>query len=119
MILPLLLMVLGGVSLARRCRSPRAILVVPIALAMVASALKRYPFHGRLILELVPALFLLIAEGTEVVHRLDSGRVKLVYKAVLVLLLAFPCLSAFYRAMENRTRYFNQHGDLQDNLFMK
>ena len=42
-----------------------AILVLPIALAMVASAMRRYPFHGRLILELVPAFFLLIAEGTE------------------------------------------------------
>ena len=86
---------------------------------MVASALKRYPFHGRLILELVPALFLLIAEGTEVVHRLASGRVKLIYKVFLVLLLAFPCLSASYRAVEKRDRYFNQHGDLQDNIFIK
>ena len=117
--LPILLMVFGGVSLARRSIAACSILVVPIALALVASALKRYPFHGRLILELVPALFLLIAEGTEVVHRLATGRVKLCYKVVLVLLLAFPCLSATYRAVETRERYFNPHGDLQDNIFIK
>ena len=46
-----------------------AILVLPIVLAMVASAMKRYPLHGRLILELVPAFFLLIAQGTETAAR--------------------------------------------------
>ena len=44
-------------SLARRSWPAWAILVLPIALAMVASAMKRYPLHGRLILELVPAFF--------------------------------------------------------------
>jgi Dolichyl-phosphate-mannose-protein mannosyltransferase len=118
-ILPVSLMLLGVVSLARRSTAAWAILVLPIALAMVASALKRYPLHGRLILELVPAFLLLIAEGTEVVHRMDSGRTRLGYKAVLVLLLAFPCLAALYWAVENHPRDFNQHGDLQYNIFMK
>ncbi len=118
-ILPVSFMLIGGVSLVRRSTAEWAILVLPIALAMVASLLKRYSFHGRLILELVPALFLLIAEGTEVIHRMDSGRVKLVYKVVLVLLLAYPCLSGIYRATEKRDRDFNQHGDLRYNIFMK
>jgi hypothetical protein len=50
---------------------------------------------------------------------MDPGRAKLGYKAALVLLLAFPSLLAIYRATEKRDRDFNQHGDLQYNIFMK
>jgi hypothetical protein len=117
-ILPIALMLVGGLSLSRRCWAVAGVLILPIALAMIASALQRYPFHGRLILELVPAFFVLIAEGTEAVYGIDRGRTKLVYKAVLVLLLAYPCLTAIYRSMENRPRDFNRHGDLQYNQFM-
>jgi uncharacterized membrane protein len=118
-ILPVVLMLAGGLSLSRRCWTAATLLMLPIALAMIASALQRYPFHGRLILELVPAFFILIAEGTEVVYRIDPRPTKLGYKALLVLLLTYPCLTAIYRSMENRPRYFNRHGDLQDNLFIK
>jgi len=37
---------------------------------------------------------------------------------VLVLLLAYPCLSTFYEAQARRERYFNAHGDLHDNRFV-
>ena len=63
-------------SLARRSWATWAMLVLPIVLAMVASAMERYPFHGRLILELVPAFFVLIAEGAETVRGWEKGRVK-------------------------------------------
>ena len=76
-VLPLCSVLTGGVSLARRSWPAWAILVLPIALAMVASAMKRYPLHGRLILELVPAFFLLIAEGTERLRELGPSRAKL------------------------------------------
>jgi len=118
-ILPVVLMLIGGLSLSRRCWAAATLLMLPIALAMIASALQRYPFHGRLILELVPAFFILIAEGTEIVYRIDPRPTKLGYKALLVLLLAYPCLTAIYRSTENRPRYFNGHGDLQDNRFIK
>jgi hypothetical protein len=118
-ILPVVLMLIGGLSLSRRRWTAATLLMLPIALAMIVSALQRYPFHGRLILELVPAFFILIAEGTEVVYKIDPRPTKLGYKALLVLLLAYPCLTAIYRTTENRPRLFNQHGDLQDNLFIK
>ena len=97
-VLPVVLLLLGAWSLARRSWPAWAILVLPIALAMVASAMKRYPFHGRLILELVPAFFLLIAEGTETVRGWERGRIKLGYILVLILLFAYPCLAAFQNA---------------------
>jgi hypothetical protein len=117
-VVPAVLLLVGGLLLSRRCWAVATLLILPIALAMIASALQRFPFHGRLILELVPAFFILIAQGTEVVHGIDRGRTKLVYKAVLVLLLAYPCLTAIYRSMENRPRDFNRHGDLQSNRFI-
>ena len=116
---PLVLMLVGGLSLWRRDRVAAAILLSPIALAMIASALQRYPLHGRLILELVPALFIVIAEGTEVIYRIDPRPTKRGYKLLLVLLLAYPVVTAVYRSFENRPRFFNSHGDLQDNRFMK
>jgi hypothetical protein len=117
-VLPLSLLVGGAVRLFRRSWSVWLMLVLPVALAVIASVMKRYPLHGRLILELVPAFFLLIAEGTQAVFELDRGRRKLVSKAVLVVLLAYPCFSAVYEATATRPRYFNSHGDLHNNLFL-
>ncbi|MGO9463610.1 MAG: hypothetical protein ACLQVF_05535 [Isosphaeraceae bacterium] len=117
-VLPLCLLVGGTVRLCRRSWPVWLMLVLPFALAVVASVMKRYPLHGRLILALVPAFFLLMAEGTQAVFELDRGRRKLLSKAVLVLLLAYPCFAAVYEASAPRPRYFNSHGDLHNNLFL-
>ena len=117
-IVPLVLLVIGGVSLLQHAWRTGLLLVMPIVLAVLASGLKQYPLHGRLILELVPALFLLGAEGTEWLACRDTSRAKLLYKVVLVLLLAYPCLSAVYHATGVRPRPFNSHGDLHRNVFI-
>ena len=116
---PSLLLLLGMWSLARRAWPDWAILVLPIALAVVASAMKRYPIHGRLILELVPSFFLLIAEGTEWLRGWERGRIKLGYALVLILLLTYPCLVAFQNAASVPIRDFNSHGDLRKNIFIE
>jgi hypothetical protein len=116
--LPVLLLVMGLRSLARRSWPACTILVLPIALAVTASALKRYPLHGRLILELVPAFLILIALGTESLRRWDRGRIKLGYILVLALLFAYPSLVAFKNSVSVPWRDFNRHGDLRRNLFM-
>ena len=66
-------------------------------------------------LELVPAFYVMIAEGTQQL-RARLGRPA--YVVMLVLLLAYPCSSTFYEAQAPRTRWFNQHGDLHDNRFL-
>jgi hypothetical protein len=118
-IVPVVLLLLGVWSLARRAWPFWAILVLPVALAVVASALKRYPIHGRLILELVPSFFLLIAEGTETVRGWDRGRIKLGYALFLTLLFTYPCLAAFRNSASPPIRDFNIHGDLRKNLFIE
>jgi hypothetical protein len=118
-ILPLLLVAIGGVSLLQRSWRTGLLLILPILLAAFASGLKQYPLHGRLILELVPALFLLIAEGTEWLGQRETHRSNSLYKTVLVLILAYPCLSTVYHATGVRPRYFNSHGDLHKNVFIE
>lgn len=116
--LPVLLLVVGATRLFRRSRPAWLMLVLPFALAAIASAMKRYPLHGRLMLELVPAFLLMIALGTDVVFDVDRSGRKVIYKTTLALLLAYPCFSAVYEASGTRPRYFNSHGDLHNNLFL-
>jgi hypothetical protein len=116
--LPIVFFFLGGASLLRRSASVWAILVLPIALAIAASILKLYPLHGRLILELVPAFFLLIAEGAGLLLSQTAGRGKVVCHAVLIVVLAQPCLTGLYLLVDERARNHNSHGDLRKNLFL-
>jgi hypothetical protein len=92
------------------------ILVVPALLALVAAAMKRFPFHGRLILELMPAFFLMIAEAA---GRLRTRLGRRAYAVFLALLLFYPCMSTLYEATGRRERWFNAHGDLHKNRFME
>jgi hypothetical protein len=117
-LLPFSLLAAGNVWLFRRSWPVWLMLVLPVAFAVIASIMKRYPFHGRLILELVPAFFLLIGEGTQAVFEFDRSGMKFGYKAVLVLLLAYPSFSAVYEASAPRPREFDIHGDLHNNLFL-
>jgi hypothetical protein len=117
-VLPLCLLLAGAVRLFRRSWPVWLMLVLPVALAIIASVMKCYPLHGRLILELVPALFLLVTEGTQAVFDLDRSRTKIVYSVVLVLLLFYPCFTAIDEASVPRPRFFNSHGDLHNNLFL-
>jgi hypothetical protein len=115
---PLIFLALGTASMARRSPRDFVLLTLPIVLALVASTLRRYPFHGRLLLELVPAFFLLIAQGTEWIAPRPPNRTGIAYKVVLMLFLAYPCWSACSNALSKRDRDFNRHGDLHHNVFI-
>jgi hypothetical protein len=111
---PILVATAGGVSMHRRNRPQFLILTLPVLLALLASALQKYPFHGRLILALVPAFCLIIAEGTEAVR---SRFGKTAYVLLLIILLFYPCISTLYHATGKRLRPHQIHGDLHDNRF--
>jgi uncharacterized membrane protein len=116
--IPIALLFLGGISLLRRSPFAWGILVLPIGLAMIASAMHRYPLHGRLILELVPAFYLLIAEGTEWWRGPENEGTRLRYVLVLILLFTYPCFTTFDFAAGKYFRDFNRHGDIHTNIFM-
>jgi hypothetical protein len=117
-VLPMLLLIAGGLSWMRRSATTFLLLVLPIAFAIIASVARRYPFHGRLMLELVPALFLLIAAGTEWMARRFPAHSGIAYKTLLLVLLTFPCWDAFSSNLTRRNRDFNPHGDLHRNVFI-
>lgn len=68
---------IGGVALARTDRRLLVALAAPFAFALAASAVRKYPFAGRLMLFAVPLALLLVAHGAVVIaDRLrDLGRV--------------------------------------------
>ena len=117
-VLPLVLLVAGAVAMARRSPLRSVTLAAPVAIAMAASVVRLYPFHGRLLLELVPAFLLWIAAGTEWLARLVPDRSGIAYRVLVVALLAYPTLDACYQCTGRRFRDFNTHGDLHPNVFI-
>ncbi len=110
----LVLFLLGGLSLAAKRRwGVLAVLSAPVVLAMIASSWHRFPFHGRLLLFLVPSFLLLLAEGADAVGR-RLGRTALA--AVAVLLLISPTLQSLEMIDRQRMRIHDSHGDQRNDL---
>ncbi len=99
-------------------------LVTPIALALAASAIHRYPFTGRLILFLTPALILLVSEGACYLLKFCSS--SLVQIALLAALFFTPTFSAFYHFIRPDTHeeikpainYIRAHDEPGDLLYL-
>ncbi len=64
----LVLAALGSLSLLMRKRWLAAVLLLPFLLALLASAVHKYPFQQRLVLFLVPFVYLLFAEGLRLAY---------------------------------------------------
>ncbi len=63
----------GGLALVRVNWRLFVVLVAPLALALLASGVKKYPFAGRLMLYAVPAMILLVAYGVDLIaNRLND-----------------------------------------------
>jgi len=64
----------GVISMLKRNRDTLFILFFPALVAIVASALQRYPLRGRLVLFLAPFLAILMAEGIRQVFEMDRSK---------------------------------------------
>jgi hypothetical protein len=106
----LVLFAIGCAALGRNDRTRAAMLAAPGVITMLATCLHLYPFHGRLVLFLVPTLLLFIAEGAAwLIAHVKSRTARALVLAVLFLC---PTLSAFFHLVEPRGRIgFNSHGD--------
>jgi len=107
------LFTIGALAMARGRADALVLLASPLLIAVVASGLKRYPFHGRLLYFLVPGLLVVIAEGIGAVGR-RLGR----WSAYLLvgLLLIAPAAETLDHWVHPRLRPFDTHGDLRNDL---
>ena len=108
------LALIGCVSLGRRWPGGLFLVISPLVLALAASALHQYPFHGRLVLYLVPTYLLLLAEGVAAVGRPTGWLVTLVLAGFL--LYGEAAEIVWHKAIQGRSRPFDTHGDLKNDL---
>lgn len=100
--LPAILCALVGlIWLALRRSFALALLFGPLVLVLVASAIRAYPFHGRLLMFLVPAFLIAVAAGAD---RLWAWAGKVLGIILLVLLLTYPVALDLYHLDTPRYR---------------
>jgi hypothetical protein len=105
------LFLLGGLSMGLRWRGGVYVLVAPILFTLIASALRQYPFHGRLLLFLIPSVHLLVGEGAAALSRRGGA---IATFALGAFLLAKPAGHVLWYQLV-ATRFhggFDSHGDL-------
>ena len=104
------LALIGCVTMARRDARLLGMLTTPLVLALLAGYSRLYPFHGRLVLFLIPSLMMLVAVGAgRIVERFRSGFIWILMVGFLVLI---PGISALYYVVDgSRDREFSTHGD--------
>ncbi|APW59321.1 glycosyltransferase family 39 protein [Paludisphaera borealis] len=110
------LAVVGCVSLGRRWRGGLFLLLAPLVFSLAASALRQYPFHGRLILSLVPTYHLLLAEGIAAVGRLTHVGATIFLALVFIVGQASDIGWNQFVMPKSRARPFDTHGDLKNDL---
>ncbi len=93
LVIPLYLLGLWGFWSERRWQWA-VVLALPIGLNILVSGFEKYPFHGRLILYLVPLVFLVLGKGIDVLVRLAHNRLLAnAAFAVLLILLLRPVIT--------------------------
>ena len=76
-VLASIMALIGCLSLGRRGSGGLFLLLSPLVFALAASGLHQYPFHGRLLLGLVPTFQLLLSEGVAALGRRSGWLVTL------------------------------------------
>ena len=109
------LYLIGAVSLGFRWRGGLYLLVAPVLFTLLASGLHQYPFHGRLLLFLVPLVHLLVAEGVVALSRPGGVRLTVVLGMLLLYGPAFDCLWKQLIVPRLHAGY-DSHGDLLPDL---
>ena len=109
------LFVLGAWSLGRKWKGGLFLLASPILFALVASVLHQYPFHGRLLLFLVPSVYLLVAGGAALASR--PGGAKLTF-AMGAFLFCQPALDVIWHRLVAPRLHgdYDSHGDVAHDL---
>jgi hypothetical protein len=108
-VIPLYLLGLWGFWSERRWQWA-LLLALPIGLNILVSGFEKYPFHGRLILYLVPLVLIVLGKGMDIFLRLTQNRA--IAAVAFVLLLALLLTPA----IATTNSYLLAHDYLQDDL---
>jgi hypothetical protein len=108
------LFAVGAAALGRRWGGGLYLLIAPMLFALAASALHEYPFHGRLLIFLIPSIHLLVSEGTAVLTAPGGARLTFAAGAFLLYQPAFDVF--WHRAIQERIHEDDSHGDLVHDL---
>ena len=84
-------------------------LALPVALTLLASSMRLYPFHGRLVLFLAPVFLIAIASGLDRVREVRALRT--VYFGLVLMVIAVPAAITCDQLIELRPSH-NYLGDL-------
>jgi hypothetical protein len=109
-----ILALIGCLSLGRRWPGGLWLVISPLFWALAASGLHFYPFHGRLLLALVPTFLLLLAEGVAACGGRSGGLVTLTLAGCFLYGEAAEVF--WHKAVQQRMRPFDTHGDLKNDL---
>ncbi len=126
-----ILFILGSVVLFTKNRLTLFLLCLPLLLALGVSFFHQYPFSGRLLLFLTPALYLLVAEGlTKIRIDLPAHYPNWVGTLTPIVLLAFLSGHSFIKVLKNWNtprvaqetkplfQYVQQHRQNTDTLYL-
>lgn len=86
----------GCVAMFSAKRKELFILIFPALATLIAAGAHKYPFNGRVLLFIVPALLLLAAQGADRIWVLTADRSRFVGPCFLVLLFLHPLLFSTY-----------------------
>jgi len=117
----------GCLSLFLRNQRAFWLLTLPVFAALFVSAFELYPFHGRMILFLVPCQMILVAEGIAFTMAALRGRAPWVALLLLILLAASPCSQAVRTAIRPKSHhelhrvleYAQDHWQPGDGLYLR
>ena len=113
-VLASIMALIGCLSLGRRWPGGLFLVISPLFFALAASGLHQYPFHGRLLLALVPTFLLLLSEGVAAIGRRSGWLVTLTLAGCFLYGEAAEVL--WHKAIQARFRPFDTHGDLKNDL---
>jgi hypothetical protein len=116
----------GLIALWRNNRKLLALLMLPLLATLAASAVRLYPFSGRLILFLVPLIVIVIAEGVTQLWTLTRTQSVVIGGAIILLLFAQPVLNAVDNFVQPKMgedirpaiSYIRQHWQKGDQLYV-
>lgn len=116
----------GGISIGLRDRKAFLLLTFPIMFTLLASGLHKYPFANRLILFMLPILFLFLGEGAAWIREKSKDKALLVGIILIGVLCAYPIYLAGNNLIHPRTheeahsvlRYLKDHKQEGDVIYV-